>query len=172
MSNSREPTMPTMPLSQSHEDFERFWSSVLLRSQESGRGFDKISVCFLTPDTRARGRWRERCRCPPQAPGPRSHSPRAGCNWVRWLHVKTFSSTRGVQSFRKQKVLWMLLSFSTSEKNKKQLKTLHESQIPYEGAGRVLAEAALIIPAFCWWNKIKKTGHEQGWHFRLKIRFI
>lgn len=43
---------------------------------------------------------------------------------------------------------------------------LHNDLIPYEGAGRILTEAALIIPAICGWNEVKQTGHNKGLHAR------
>ena len=38
-------------------------------------------------------------------------------------------------------------------------KMLHNDLIPDEGAGRILTEAALIIPAICGWDEVKQTGH-------------
>ena len=43
---------------------------------------------------------------------------------------------------------------------------LHNDPIPYEGSGRILTEAALIIPTICGWNEVKQTGHNKGLHAR------
>ena len=45
---------------------------------------------------------------------------------------------------------------------------LHNDPIPYEGSGRILTEAALIIPTICGWNEVKQTGHNKGLHLHTR----